>query len=99
MNWQDAFVSLKTLVAPSCIRTVVIRDNISLHCYIREKLDSTLASLPVHPLPALQLELPTYTSDLTPNNAAKYFPQMASRNLLRVVEAEENWFENFAGVD
>ncbi|KAJ7695381.1 hypothetical protein B0H17DRAFT_431512 [Mycena rosella] len=97
-DWQMALDTLSTIVHPNRIRKIVISSTEYLPAECGLQLDSKLDSLPLHSLLTLELERNIFEGGLTISNASQYFPQMTSRQLLRITDREENWFENFAGV-
>ncbi|KAJ7665593.1 hypothetical protein B0H17DRAFT_1210928 [Mycena rosella] len=75
-------------MAANQIRRIVIHiAGLDAHC--SKELDSKLASLSLDPLPTLELERASITRGLTMENLDEYFPQMASRKLLLVVDHQE----------
>ncbi|KAJ7486767.1 hypothetical protein FB451DRAFT_1228002 [Mycena latifolia] len=93
--WQTARATLATIAAPSRIKRIVIRtlSNYPLPDCCRQ-FDTTVVSLPVHPLPMVELE--TASSNIT--EWVEHMPQLALRGMLQPVPERNNWFENFVGV-
>ncbi|KAJ6517787.1 hypothetical protein DFH09DRAFT_1194755 [Mycena vulgaris] len=96
-GWLVAIDSFSTIVARNRIQKIIIHSSF-LNKSCCELLDFKLASLPMQPLPALELEMAGIFGGLRVDNLAECFPRMVSKNLLREIKGDEYWFENFYGM-
>ncbi|KAJ7697196.1 hypothetical protein B0H17DRAFT_1197595 [Mycena rosella] len=92
-GWQTALDALSTIAAPTSIRRLVIYRSFIGRVWC-EQLDSQLACLPACTAPTVELEMDTISGALTVGDLNDCFPHMASRNLLRIVDRVDNWFED-----
>ncbi|KAJ7487088.1 hypothetical protein FB451DRAFT_1535543 [Mycena latifolia] len=88
---------LSTVGASHRIQKVVIQAGY-LDSDDRAQLDSALVGLPGNSLLTVELGVNGPAGYLRIDKLNTYFPQMASRNLVRAIDPKENWFENFTGV-
>ncbi|KAJ7453861.1 hypothetical protein FB451DRAFT_665770 [Mycena latifolia] len=94
---QVALDILSTIPTPNCMQKIVIHTTL-INRGFAGRLESQLESLSMHPVITLELEIDSIRGGLTVNNLDEYFPHLTSRNMVRVVEHERNWFENFTGL-
>ncbi|KAJ7478544.1 hypothetical protein FB451DRAFT_1242208 [Mycena latifolia] len=96
---QRALDTLSTITTTSCIRQIILWRS-SLDRGACDQLDSKLVSLPVQSLPVLELEMNSIVRGPTIDNLDQFFPRMASTNLLRHKEFQDDnsWFENIVGL-
>ncbi|KAJ7462998.1 hypothetical protein FB451DRAFT_1266540 [Mycena latifolia] len=81
-SWQSALDTLSTLPASSHVRKIVILATVDTIPSFCAQLDSKVISLAVRPLPVLELETPSQAG-ASMESLDEYFPQLASRNLVR----------------
>ncbi|KAJ7436427.1 hypothetical protein FB451DRAFT_1454751 [Mycena latifolia] len=80
---QIILATLSMIPATSCIRRILLH-SMYLTRGRCEQLDSRLVSLPVQPLPTLDLDIGSiFIEHLTNSNLDQYFSRMASRELVR----------------
>ncbi|KAJ7478546.1 hypothetical protein FB451DRAFT_185211 [Mycena latifolia] len=90
--------TVSTIPASSRIRHIFIWRS-SFDRQWCDALDSKIISLPVERLPTLELGIDSILGGPTIDNLEQYFPQLASRNLLRHSTASSNtWFEDLSGM-
>ncbi|KAJ7478500.1 hypothetical protein FB451DRAFT_1242141 [Mycena latifolia] len=96
---QRVLDTLSTIAATSGIRQIILWRS-SLDRGACDQLDSKLVSLPVQSLPVLELEMNSIMHGPTIDNLDQFFPRMASTNLLRHKEFQDDnsWFEDIAGL-
>ncbi|KAJ7463320.1 hypothetical protein FB451DRAFT_464683 [Mycena latifolia] len=93
-EFKSSLDVLSMIAAPSRVQKIIIW-NSYLDGACCEQLDAKFASLPVDPLPILELEISTIRGGPTVDTLVNFFPHIMSLNLLRHVEHRDNWFETW----
>ncbi|KAJ7478449.1 hypothetical protein FB451DRAFT_1396222 [Mycena latifolia] len=99
IEFQKSLDTLSTIPSDTRLRRILIWKSF-LDRKACEKLDATLASLPVQPLPTLEFDMSSIGGNLrTIDNPAQFFPEMAAQNLLYFYNDNRfsDWFENLVG--
>ncbi|KAJ7429724.1 hypothetical protein FB451DRAFT_1382994 [Mycena latifolia] len=94
---ERAVDTLSTIAPPSRVRKIVLHSS-SLDEECCGQLEAALTSLPLDPLPTLEMEMDSIRGGPSADNLDQYFPRLSSMNLLRPVDGYHDWFENFGGI-